>query len=57
LSWKVLEKKNWLSSAGVVVPLMLGAQIQCAPGIEDRSALQPPPTNPYTVAPGGQGEG
>ena len=41
-SWKVLEKKNWLNSAGVVVPLMLGAHTQWAAGIEERSEVQPP---------------
>ena len=41
-SWKVLEKKNWLNSAGVVVPLILGAHIQWAAGIEERSEVQPP---------------
>ncbi|OLD12979.1 MAG: hypothetical protein AUI97_05360 [Crenarchaeota archaeon 13_1_40CM_3_52_17] len=52
-----MEKKNWLNSAGVVVPLIRGAHIQWAPGIVERSADQPPVLCPWIVAPVGQDEG
>src|SRR5271167_324183 len=48
-----LENQNVCKSAGEVDPLMPGAQIQIAPGMEDRSANQPSPS-PYRTAPDGQ---
>jgi len=54
---KVLEKVNSAGKAGTVAPVIPAAQIQVAPGIVDRGAVQPLPAYPYCVAPAGQGEG
>jgi hypothetical protein len=54
---KVLEKVNSAGKAGTVAPVIPAAQIQVAPGMEDRGAVQPLPAYPYCVAPAGHGEG
>jgi len=54
---KVFEKVNSAGKAGTVAPVIPAAQIQVAPGIVDRGAVQPLPAYPYCVAPAGQGEG
>jgi hypothetical protein len=54
---KVFEKANSAGKAGTVAPVIPAAQIQVAPGILDRGAVQPLPAYPYSVAPAGQGEG
>jgi hypothetical protein len=54
---KVFEKVNSAGKAGTVAPVIPAAQIQVAPGILDRGAVQPLPEYPYCVAPAGQGEG
>jgi hypothetical protein len=48
---------NSAGNAGVVAPVTPAAQIQVAPGMLDRLAVQPLPLYPYCVAPGGQGLG
>ena len=53
----VLEKVNSAGKAGTVAPVIPAAQIQVAPGIVDRGAVQPLAAYPYCVAPAGQGEG
>jgi hypothetical protein len=54
---KVFEKVNSAGKAGTVAPVIPAAQIQLAPGIVDRDAVQPLPAYPYCVAPAGQGDG